>query len=95
MMALAVHYPMERCTAAAFSGDDSAVFFPREIMVYDKSPQIAASLNLSAKLELYKGSIYFCSKFVISVQGRIILAPDPIKAIAKLGRDDMYCLEHV
>lgn len=40
-------------------------------------------------------SMYFSSKFLINVNERWVFVPDPIKQIVRLGRDDLFCTEHV
>ena len=44
---------------------------------------------------VHKEAIYFCSKFIVFVEGVWLVVPDPIKGVIRLGRKDMFCKEHV
>jgi hypothetical protein len=95
MLVLAFCYDLSKALMGAFGGDDSLIAFSDDTIIFDQSKQIQETFNLEAKIEIFPGSHYFSSKFLIQSAGCWMMVPDPIKLIAKLGRDDLYCREHV
>lgn len=95
MFALAFTHDIKDCIFGIFGGDDSVIIFNKDKTIVDNSATLASIFNLTAKLEQFENSIYFSSKFLLYVNGYWIWVPDPIKGIIRLGRDDMFCREHV
>lgn len=93
MMALLDVIPKDSVRFAAFSGDDSLIFC-------DKPPGeiefglLSTRYNFEVKLFDFKYH-YFCSKFVLSVDNRWVIVPDPLKRAVKLGRNDLRNYDHV
>ena len=52
--------------------------------------------NFETELLEYDGSHFYAGNFIVLADGHNIrLVPDPLKSVIKLGRNDMYCPEHV
>jgi len=79
MMALCYSYDYTEAIGGVFGGDDSLVFFKQDYLIPDNTEQIAQTFNLTAKVENYKESMYFASKFFIFANDTWLLVPDPIK----------------
>lgn len=94
MASLAYVYDYNSALGGIFGGDDSLVFLSKDTKLLDQSKNLASLFNLVAKLEYYPEAIYFASKFVIRYQNQWYIVPDPIKAVVRLGRNDIYCEEH-
>jgi hypothetical protein len=95
MLALAFVYDLSEVYYAIFGGDDSLIVADPNQIVPDRSKVIAEIFNLDAKLDNFPGGHYFSSRFLLFVRNTWLFVPDPMKAIFKLGRDDMYCKEHI
>lgn len=91
MAVLAVFLPIEKCHMTVVAGDDSVVF-SRDVLP-DVTTHITDVFNLEAKMFSYKYP-YFCSKFLLRVEGRYYFVPDPLKIVTKLGRHDLVNFEH-
>lgn len=95
MFVLSYTHEYESAIGGIFGGDDSFIALKPTMKLFDQSRHIAAIFNLSAKLEYFPKAMYFSSKFLIQVQNQWLFLPDPLKVIFKLGRDDMFCKEHI
>lgn len=87
----ALIFPVQRLAALLIGGDDTLAIGRR--VKRDASSVFASVFNLEAKL-LHHSSWYFCSKFVLRVDDRYVVVPDPLKLITKLGRADLVNWEH-
>jgi len=85
-------YDLSQSTFGLFSGDDSLIIGGD--IAYDRNDMCATLFNLEFKMFKYKKS-YFCSKFLLNVNGVFRLIPDPLKTITKLGRHDLVDYIHV
>lgn len=79
--------------AAFISGDDSVLF--GMLTFKDKSYECSSNFNLEAKFLYNYRYVYFCSKFILFIAGRVYFIPDPVKLVKKFGRRDMRNWEHV
>lgn len=61
----------------------------------DRNRECASLFNLESKFFRSYRFPYFCSKFLISVDSRIFMVPDPMKLLTKLGRHDLMNHDHV
>jgi len=95
MVALAYTHDYERAVCGVFGGDDSLVFLDPKEPIVDHSKTLADVFNLDAKLVYMPEAIYFASRFLIQFNGTWWFVPDPLKAVVRLGRNDLYCKEHV
>lgn len=95
MAVLAYTHDYTTAHGGIFGGDDSLVFLRRDTNVIDQSKHIAEIFNLTAKMEFFPEAPYFASKFLIYAAPYYYMVPDPVKAITRLGRHDLYCDEHV
>lgn len=95
MAILAYAHDYTQAYGGVFGGDDSLVFLYGNYPLTDQSGIIAQIFNMTAKVENFPDAPYFASKLLIHVQQNYYLVPDPIKAITRLGKHDMYCKEHV
>ncbi|UPT53696.1 MAG: hypothetical protein 1 [Zeugodacus cucurbitae negev-like virus] len=78
-----------------FSGDDSLIFTPNVSINLAEASYLCSNLfNLEVKLLKYR-TPYFCSKFFIPTPDGLLLVPDVIKTIVKLGRCDLVNRDHV
>jgi len=78
-----------------FCGDDSLIAILGNVRVPDRSAEFAEIFNLTVKIEDYPQCPMFASQFLLYIDGYYRLIPDPLKLLIKLGRDDLYCGEHV
>nr|AVK59469.1 replicase protein [Hubei virga-like virus 11] len=74
-----------------FSGDDS-VLWMRDVK--DRNDLCANIFNLESKFFKYNYS-YFCSKYLLIVNGKFRFIPDPLKVLTKFGRHDIVNWEHL
>ncbi|BBZ90076.1 polyprotein [Brown algae RNA virus 1] len=95
MMTLAFVYNLAEAYGGIFGGDDSLIFLPPTALIPDQAPQLAALFNLTAKIENFAEAPYFASRFLVYANGRYAFVPDPIKMLTRLGRRDLYCIEHI
>jgi hypothetical protein len=95
LLSLSYCYDFEELELGLFSGDDSLLLFKENAKIVDISKQLGETFNLEAKLEMFKDSMYFCSKYLIYVEYAYRFVPCPLKLFTKLGRYDMFCKEHV
>jgi len=77
-----------------FGGDDSVLFHPSGHAVHDTTAHISKIFNMVAKFEEFPTAIAFSSMFLVYAEGSYYWVPDPVKALVKLTRKDMYCKEH-
>lgn len=78
-----------------FSGDDSLIFIPNTNINLSETSYLCSNLfNLEVKLLKYS-TPYFCSKFFIPTPEGLVMVPDVIKTIVKLGRRDLVNKDHV
>nr|UTQ79656.1 replicase protein [Myzus persicae nege-like virus 1] len=85
-------YDITGCTMGLFSGDDSLLVGGD--IHEDRNFMCANLFNLESKMFKYRDS-YFCSKFLLNVDGFFRLIPDPLKVVTKLGRRDLVDYVHV
>lgn len=95
MLALAFVYDLRDIKMGIFGGDDSIIVTTDTSPIPDRSKVLGELFNLDAKLDNFPYGHYFSSRFLIFVNGFWMYVPDPLKAISKLGRDDMFCKEHI
>lgn len=94
MAVIAYTHDLESAIGGIFGGDDSLVYLRKTTMIRDQSAIIASLFNLIAKIEFHPNCPCFSSHFVVNVNGWWRFVPDPMKAIIRIGRKDMYCREH-
>jgi len=87
-LALLETMPLEKASFMIFGGDDSLIFFPKSVEVTDPCRRLASLWNFDCKLFRYEHNM-FCGKFLLKIGERYKFAPDPIKLITKLGRNDI------
>lgn len=92
MVVLSCLFNLDDAVLAMFSGDDSLIISKNQL--YDRNSECADLFNLESKFFRYKNS-YFCSKFLINIDGYFRLIPDPLKILIKFGRSDLVNFEHV
>lgn len=94
MVTLAV-YDEKDIYFACFAGDDSLMIMnPSADLTYNRSNKFSDVFNLECK-ELRFEYSYFCSRFVLFAEGRIVVIPDILKVVTKLGRQDMVDEKHI
>jgi len=94
MAVLAYTYSLDESLVGVFGGDDSLIIFPEEAPLPDNTQRIAEYFNLEAKIETFPDALYFSSRYLIFAQGRWLFVPDPVKAVFRLGRNNVYCKKH-
>nr|QVG74697.1 hypothetical protein 1 [ssRNA positive-strand virus sp.] len=92
MVIIACLFNMDDIVLGLFSGDDSLLLSKRSF--YDRNRECASLFNLESKFFKYKYS-YFCSKFLLNVDGYFKFIPDPLKILIKFGRADLVNYGHV
>nr|AQM55436.1 hypothetical protein 1 [San Bernardo virus]AQM55439.1 hypothetical protein 1 [San Bernardo virus] len=85
--------PISQMDLALFSGDDSLIY-GLGLKKYKNAQHFGLKFNLEIKFFEFEHS-YFCSKFLLPVNGRWRFTPCPVKFMTKLGRHDMVNFEHV
>lgn len=85
--------PVRDLQLALFSGDDSLLYGDR-MDKYKDTQHFALRFNLEVKFFSYEHS-YFCSKFLLPVNGKWRFTPDPLKLFTKLGRRDLVNEAHI
>lgn len=85
--------PVSELVMALFSGDDS-LLIGMNLRRYHNVQHFALKFNLEIKFLNFDYS-YFCSKFLLSVNGRWKFVCDPVKLCVKLGRSDLVNPAHV
>nr|AQZ55414.1 ORF1 [Castlerea virus] len=85
--------PVSQLDLALFSGDDS-LLYGYGLNQYKNAQHFGLKFNLEIKFFTFEHS-YFCSKFLLPVQGHWKFTPDPLKFITKLGRHDLVNPLHV
>lgn len=85
--------PVSELVMALFSGDDS-LLIGMNLRRYHNVQHFALKFNLEIKFLNFDYS-YFCSKFLLSVDGRWKFVCDPVKLCVKLGRSDLVNPAHV
>lgn len=92
MIVLACLFDMKDMELGLFSGDDSLLLSKKPFP--DRNFECANLFNLESKFFKYKYS-YFCSKFLLNINGVFRFIPDPIKILVKFGRSDLVNYDHV
>lgn len=90
---LADRIPLDEMVMVLVSGDDSLII-GSDLAQYQDTTHFGLKFNLDVKFFTFDYS-YFCSKFLLPVNGRWTFTPDPLKLITKLGRHDMVNRAHV
>nr|QVG74712.1 RNA-dependent RNA polymerase [ssRNA positive-strand virus sp.] len=85
--------PVSLLVMALFSGDDS-LLIGMNLRRYHDVQHFALKFNLEIKFLNFHYS-YFCSKFLLVVNGRWRFVCDPLKLCVKLGRSDLVNPAHV
>ncbi|QPL17819.1 replicase [Pistachio virus Y] len=93
MSVMAYVYKVEDLDLATFVGDDSLLVGDAKLLHHDSS-DFANLFNLDVKFFRYK-YYHFCSKFLIPVQDRWYLIPDPVKLLVRLSRFDLLNWTHI
>jgi len=86
---------IRKAHGGVFGGDDSLVVFPASVTLRDNTQVISDVFNLVAKIEHFPTAPVFSSRFLVNCRGRWLFVPDALKAVVKLGRDDLFNFEHV
>jgi len=95
MMVLCFTYNLEEAYGGLFVGDDSLVFISRLCNFTPRVTRTSDVFNLVSKIVTNNDAPFYTGKLLLHVRGCWLLVPDPIKALVKLGRSDLYCKEHV
>nr|QVG74716.1 hypothetical protein 2 [ssRNA positive-strand virus sp.] len=85
--------PVSQLTMALFSGDDS-LLIGSNLRRFHNVQHFALKFNLEIKFLNFHYS-YFCSKFLLVVDGKWRFICDPLKLCVKLGRSDLINPAHV
>ncbi|QBR99594.1 hypothetical protein [Manglie virus] len=85
--------PVSTLDLALFSGDDS-LLYGHALGQFKNAQHFGLKFNLEIKFFEFDYS-YFCSKFLLVVDGRWTFTPDPLKFMTKLGRHDLVNALHV
>nr|AQM55272.1 hypothetical protein 1 [Big Cypress virus]AQM55275.1 hypothetical protein 1 [Big Cypress virus]AQM55278.1 hypothetical protein 1 [Big Cypress virus]AQM55281.1 hypothetical protein 1 [Big Cypress virus]AQM55284.1 hypothetical protein 1 [Big Cypress virus] len=85
--------PVSLLKLALFSGDDS-LLYGFDLSKYKNTQHFGLKFNLEIKFFNYEFS-YFCSKFLLPVDGKWKFTPDPVKFFTKIGRHDLVNPAHV
>lgn len=85
--------PVSLLKLALFSGDDS-LLYGYSLSKYKNTQHFGLKFNLEIKFFNYSYS-YFCSKFLLPVDGKWKFTPDPVKFFTKIGRHDLVNPAHV
>lgn len=85
--------PVSSLELALFSGDDS-LLYGHSLGQFKNAQHFGLKFNLEIKFFEFEYS-YFCSKFLLPVDGRWTFTPDPLKFMTKLGRHDLVNALHV
>lgn len=83
----------QKSSPVFFSGDDLVLISAAPFR--DFTRPMAFLYNLESKCLTRYYHMYFCSKFLIVVNGRFHFIPDPIKPVYKMGRRDLVNWQHV
>ncbi|APG77682.1 hypothetical protein [Hubei virga-like virus 12] len=92
MVVIASLFNMDDVELGLFSGDDSLLLSKTKIA--DRNHECANLFNLESKFFNYKYS-YFCSKFILNIDGYFKIIPDPLKILIKFGRSDLVNYQHL
>jgi len=92
---LAFLYPIERSILSIVGGDDSTMHFKEEEKIPDQSQKAASLLNFELKVFAFRDSIYFSSRFLVLGTLGWVFVGDPVKIIARWGRNDIQGDQHV
>lgn len=87
-LALLDTLPLERAKFMVFGGDDSLVFFPKNMNLADPCGRLASLWNFDCKFFNFQNNM-FCGKFLLKIGENYKFAPDPFKLLTKLGRKDI------
>lgn len=85
--------PVSQLHLAVFSGDDS-LLYGFNLEQYKDTQHFGLKFNLEIKFFEFEHS-YFCSKFLLPIDGRWRFVADPVKFMTKLGRFDMVNPAHI
>ena len=85
MLAIVRSVNLEAMICSYFVGDDSNIFFHRNVNKEDIVRNLSKIFNLSAKL-IDKEYAYMCSNFIISTHEAFVIIPDPVKRMKRLGK---------
>lgn len=95
MVVIAFAYDLGNSYGGVFVGDDSLVFLTPDASKEPRTEFIAKAFNLVSKPVSMHQAPMFASRFLICVGGCYRFVTDPLKAITRLGRRDLYCRDHV
>nr|QQP18763.1 RNA-dependent RNA polymerase [Soybean thrips nege-like virus 1] len=85
--------PLSEMFMVLVAGDDSLIYgFGLE--KYKDTQHFGLKFNLEIKFFTFERS-YFCSKFLLPIDGKWTFTPDPLKLFVKLGRNDLVNSSHV
>ncbi|QPK66414.1 polyprotein 1b [Firespike leaf roll-associated virus] len=82
MCLLAMVSDVRQFSLMAFSGDDSLLLSVDEPII--RGDELTAHWGFDAKL-IENSVPYFCSKFFVEIDGKVLLVPDPLKLFFRLG----------
>jgi hypothetical protein len=95
IMILAYLYDLEKAYMVLVGGDDNSGCWPTDIVLKDESKRAAEELNFELKVLHINDSMYFSSRFIILTRFGWMTVADPVKLIARLGRNDLQGREHL
>ncbi|AAS57939.1 polymerase, partial [Mint vein banding-associated virus] len=83
MAILSMYYTYEDCELCMFAGDDSLILGSKSLD--DCCELINKDFNMESKF-IHNSTPYFCSKYILSFNGKALVVPDPYKMLVKLGK---------
>jgi hypothetical protein len=96
MCAVAWVFDVSKAALFLIRGDDTLIFVEKEKgRLAGRVETLSSLFNFEVKQLTYDGSVYYAGFFVDVIEGFVRLMPDPVKCILSLGREDMYCREHI
>ncbi|QOJ43133.1 ORF1 [Nelorpivirus dungfly] len=93
MAVIADLIPLSLMHLVLFSGDDSLIY-GFGLKKYKDTQHFGLKFNLEIKFFDFMIS-YFCSKFLVGVNGLWTFTPDPVKLFVKIGRHNLINPAHV
>ncbi|AQM55311.1 hypothetical protein 1 [Loreto virus] len=93
MAVISLLIPVSQMYLALFSGDDSLIY-GYHLKKYMDTQHFGLMFNLEIKFFQFLLS-YFCSRFLLIVDGHWTFTPDPVKLFVKLGRHNLINPAHV
>lgn len=95
MLVMSFIYDLELSYGGIFVGDDSLIALSNLNSKFVRIQDTAEIFNLVSKLVSKSTAPMFTNRFLVFVKGSWLFVADPLKIITRLGRDDMYCKQHI